>query len=110
MKTDSLRAAHTGFRADARTRPRLALTVLVSLVSVVPGGATRPVQVRGPNPGQCCDRTGTFDVRFTVKLDPANHHAADTGPEGLAIVDVASAYHIDDGPARPPGIILEMLA
>lgn len=46
---------------------RRALALVASLVCAVPGGAAAP--------SDCCDTTGTFNVRFTVKIDPSGHHA-----------------------------------
>lgn len=62
------------------------LAVTVSLVCVVPGGAARYEKERGPDPEECCDDTGTFIVRFTVKLDPANHHAVIQLRDGRIVI------------------------
>lgn len=62
------------------------LAVTVSLVCVVPGGAARSEKYRGPDPAECCDDTGTFIVRFSVKLDPANHHAVIQLRDGRIVI------------------------
>ncbi len=46
---------------------RRALALVATLVCATPGGAAAP--------SECCDTTGTFIVRFTVKIDPSGHHA-----------------------------------
>lgn len=62
------------------------LAAIVSLVCVVPGGAAGSDQDRGPNPGGCCDKTGTFAVQFSVKIDPANHHAVIQLRDGRLVI------------------------
>lgn len=65
---------------------RCALAMVVSIVCVVPGGAARSAQNRGPDPAGCCDKTGTYIVRFSVKLDPANHHAVIQLRDGRIVI------------------------
>jgi hypothetical protein len=54
-----------------------------ALLVVLPGA---PASSEPRLPVDCCDLTGTYKVRFTVKLDPANHNAVIRLSSGTIIV------------------------
>ena len=75
-----------------------AVALVVSIVCVAPGGAASSNPQRGPTPGGCCDVTGTFDLTFSVKLDPAQHHAVIQLRDGRVVV-----VRLSDGTFRVTG-------
>lgn len=64
-------------------RVRWAMALAAALLVVLPGA---PASSEPRLPVGCCDLTGTYKVRFTVKLDPANHNAVIRLTTGTVVV------------------------
>lgn len=81
---------------------RCAFALAVSLVCVAPGGAAPFEHSRGGTSSECCDVTGTYDLRFTVKIDPANHHAVLQLRDGRLVIARLSDDSYEVRGNRPP--------